>query len=75
MPQLLDGPSLAADSLTHAAECCSEMSFEIPMTAQADSSNRGYHPPGSGTAKNPYKQVRPLWQHCGRCFQQNTAGL
>ena len=31
------------------AACC--------LCTQADSSNRGYHPYGMGTAKNPYKQL------------------
>jgi isopenicillin N synthase-like dioxygenase len=30
---------------------------EEKLKLQADSSNRGYHPPGLGTAKNPFKQA------------------
>mmetsp|Transcript_18196 Transcript_18196/g.54682 ORF Transcript_18196/g.54682 Transcript_18196/m.54682 type:complete len:355 (+) Transcript_18196:191-1255(+) len=30
---------------------------EEKLKLKADSSNRGYHPPGSGTAKNPYNQA------------------
>lgn len=33
------------------------LSRSLSATTQADCSNRGYHPYGMGTAKNPYQQL------------------
>jgi len=55
------GVALSADSRAARRRPEWEQAPEAEAVAggglQADSSNRGYHPPGAGTAKNPYNQV------------------